>query len=281
MKKQLLSTENFSPLGRAPDECLIISKPMPEADFWLALLRVHLNDKAPCMQSDVTQVAFVYRLWAWFETHRKQAVQGAVAVVAIAFVVSFYLWRQGEKAVNLSQEFASTLYNEPDATTAYMSLATANPNTSVAPKALLVAAGNLFADGKYAEAQTQFEKFAHDYRDNQFISTALLGIAACLDAQGKTEAAISAYQDLITHYPTDVPVLEAKFALARIYESQGKLSQAAQLYEEVVHIGGMGTVGSEASARIQDLRAKLPATKSSSSSGANSHGTSTFDLKTP
>ncbi|HKI69109.1 MAG TPA: tetratricopeptide repeat protein [Verrucomicrobiae bacterium] len=230
------------------------------------------------MQSDVTQVAFFYRLWAWFESHRKQAVQGAVVVVIIAFGVSFYLWRQSEREASLSQKFAATLLTQPTATSEFLSLAKDNPDTSIAAHALLVAAGNLFAQGKYPEAQTEFQNFAQNYQGSQFTGAALLGIASCLEAQNKTDAAIAAYQNLITHYPNDISTLQAKFGLARLYESQNKLGQAVQLYEEVARSGGMGTIASEAAARAHDLRAKLPASSQPSNS---SSGTSTFDLKQP
>ena len=84
-----------------------------------------------------------------------------------------------------------------------MKVAATYPKSSAGARALLLAAGSLFTEGKYPEAKTQFERFTRDYPDSPFMGEALLGIAACLDAQGKTAEALAAYKDLIDRHPGD------------------------------------------------------------------------------
>ena len=51
---------------------------------------------------------------------------------------------------------------------------------------------------KYADAQTQFQKFLDAHPDSFFAAQAALGVAASLDAQGKTDLAAGAYQRVIS-----------------------------------------------------------------------------------
>jgi TolA-binding protein len=123
---------------------------------------------------------------------------------------------------------------------------------------LLLAGGNLFTEGKYSEAQAQFDKFTRDHHDSPFMGEALLGLGASLEAQGKTDAAIAAYKDVISRHPGESVVPDAKFALARLYEVQNKPELARDLYLEVERESRFSSKGIEAGMRIEDLMAKYP-----------------------
>src|SRR5438045_1441691 len=49
------------------------------------------------MESDVTQSALFYKLWAWAETHKKQVLGGAIAVVVVGLAAGLYLWWEDAK----------------------------------------------------------------------------------------------------------------------------------------------------------------------------------------
>ncbi len=140
----------------------------------------------------------------------------------------------------------------------YLKLAAAYPASSAAARALLRAAASLFIEGKYPEAQAQFQRFARDYRDNPYMGQAMLGIAACLDAEGKTDEAIAAYKSLIDHHPGENVIPQAKFALARLYEAQNKPELARPLFEDVARGDAYGSLGSEAGMRLEELKIKHP-----------------------
>src|SRR5262249_16734908 len=125
-------------------------------------------------------------------------------------------------------------------------------------RALLLAAGSLFTDGKFTDARPQFERFIREYQGSPFIGEALFGIASCFDAEGKTEQAANAYKDLITRHPNESFVPQAKFGLARIYEAQGKLEQARDLYQDVEHSAPFTALGNESGVRLEELIAKNP-----------------------
>ena len=180
-------------------------------------------------------------------------------------IVAFFLYRQneadiaaGEALSNVSLPQVTAAGSRADPAEAYLKVAAAYPNSRAGARALLLAAGSLFVDGKYPEAKTQFERFKRDYSDSPFMGEALLGIAACLDAQGKTREAMAAYKDLIDRHSGDSNVPQAKFALGRLYEAQNEPEQARNLFEEVERSDPYGSLGDEAGMRLEELKTKYP-----------------------
>ena len=217
------------------------------------------------MEHDVTQPAYVYRLLAWFETNKKQVLLAAVAVALVGFVVSFYLWRQGEKELAAGEALSNVLAtqalpgNAPkESPEPFLKVTSDYPNTSAGARALLDAGAALFSDAKYPEARAQFQRFLRDYSGSPFSGQALLGMAACFDAEGKTNDAVAAYKNLADQHPTENVAPQAKFALARIYESQNRIEQALGLYEELGRANPYNSLGAEAGMRAEELKLKYP-----------------------
>jgi len=218
------------------------------------------------MASDVAQLPLSHKLWAWIETNRKQALLGICGLVVLGLLIAFLVWQKGENEVAASEELSNIAVPilmgagpHTDVSGPYLKLAATHPKSSAGARALLLAAANLFVEGKYDQAKTQFEKFTREHHDSPFVADALLGIAACLDAQGTTNEAITAYNDLKERHSTATVIPQAKFALANLYEAQGKPEQARTLFEDVfAKAGPYGSLGSEAGMRAQELQIKYP-----------------------
>jgi tetratricopeptide (TPR) repeat protein len=216
------------------------------------------------MESEVVELPLWQRAWAWFEGNKRQALWGGGVLVAVGLVAALVLYRRNEADIAASEALSNiALERTPGASRgigadAYLKLAAAYANSRAGARALLLAAGSLFVEGKYAEAKTQFERFTREYSDSPFRSEALLGIAACLDAQGKTDGAVAAYRDLIEHHPAEQVLPQARFALARLYEAQNKPELARNLYEDVERSNPYGSLGSEAGMRLEELKIKYP-----------------------
>lgn len=215
------------------------------------------------MDSGAAQLPVTDRLQIWFGQNRTQALAALAIVVAVGLIVGFYLWYQGEKESRASEALTSvSIPTGPTPRTetadAYLKIAATYPKSTAAARAVLLAGGTLFVDGKYDQARAQFEKFTREYRDTTFMGEALLGIAACLDAENKTNEAIRAYKDLTEHHSGDPSVPQAKFALARLYEGQGQAELARPLFEDVARAEPYGSLGSEAGMRLEELKMKHP-----------------------
>jgi TolA-binding protein len=220
------------------------------------------------MESDAVQLPLSHKAWAWFEANKKQALLGAGAVVVVGLIVSFYIYRQDEQEVAASEALSrvevphmNNPKTTPDSPEAYLKVVAEYPKSRAASRALLLAAGNLFVQGKYAEAKGQFERFTRDYGNSPFMGQALLGIAASLDAQGKTDEAITAYKDLVDHHPGENTVPQARFALGRLYEVKGDVEKARNQFEEVARENQYSSIGSEAGMRLEELNVKHPQLK--------------------
>ena len=129
--------------------------------------------------------------------------------MVVGLIVAFVLYRADEADVAASEALSNvalpqmTGASRGDTADAYLKVAATYPGSRAGARALLLAAGGLFVEGKYAEAKTQFETFNREYASSPFRGEALLGIASCLDAQGKTNEAVTAYKDLIDRRPSD------------------------------------------------------------------------------
>lgn len=213
------------------------------------------------MQPQDATTLWFFKLWPWFEANAKRLAFGAAFVVLVAFVISFYSWRQGEKDADAGQALTQVAMN-PDSNQqadAYLKIAADYPGTRAGQRARLQGAAALFAQGKFADAQTQFQKFLEAYPDNTFASQAILGVAASLDAQGKTDQAADAYERTINLSSDPGTLIAAKFALAQIDDREGKKADALNLYEEVARLNPGGAFGSEAGLRAVELQMKSPA----------------------
>ena len=222
------------------------------------------------MQSqETTATDYLFKLWPWFEANSKRLAYGAAFVIIAVFVFSFYSYRQNQNEIAAGQALTqASTSNNGELADACLKVAADYSGTAAGQRALLQGAAALFTSGKYADAQTQFQKFLDTYPDNSLAPQAMLGVAASLDAQGKTDLAVSAYQRALGQ-PSDGNVAaSAKFALARLDEAQGKFAEASKLYQDVAHAFPNSSISSEAGLRAMELKMKLPATSAAPTSAA-------------
>jgi TolA-binding protein len=213
------------------------------------------------MESQETTAADVlFKLLPWFEANLKRLAYGAAFVLIAVFVFSFYSYRQNQTEIAAGQALTQVLVSPSSGglTDACLKIAAQYPGTQAGQRALLEAATTLFTTGKYADAQTQFQKFLDTYPDNFFTPQAMLGLATSLDAQGKGEPAFSAYQKAAGQATDSNVAATAKLALARIDEAQGKFADAAKIYADVARAYPNTSTGMEAGRRAMELKAKAP-----------------------
>ena len=135
------------------------------------------------MDTKVVQLSATDRLLAWYDENKQQAMLGALIVVLLGIGLGFFFWRTNEKDVASGQALtAVTLsYTGPGgglrsgASDQLLKVANDYPGSKAGSRALLLAAGNLYVDGKYDEARKQFERFTREYKDSTFMGEALLG----------------------------------------------------------------------------------------------------------
>jgi len=206
---------------------------------------------------DATTVWF-FKLWPWIEDNKKRIVV-AIAIIIVAATVFYFVSSQREqRQIDAGKAMTdAVIANEGNQLADnYLKISANYPATLAGNRALLQAAAALFAAGRYADAQAQFQKFLDAHPDGASSDQAALGVAASLDAQGKEDPAVAAYQRVVNSSSDTMTVSVAKIATARIYESEGKLKEALAFYEDVARANPNGSLGSEAALRAMELKTK-------------------------
>lgn len=201
------------------------------------------------MDSHATQSA-LYNFIGWADKNKKQLIVAVAAIALIVIIVlgkSAYSDSQEKKASEALSELRppQTSPNSPGSIPSqeYLRLADVNAKTSASERALLLAGGALFAESKYTEAFSRFEKFISEHSDSPLRAEATIGAAASLDAQGKIAEATTRYKEVTDRFAGSPSAMQAKFALARLYEAQGKPDLALKFYEDVQKEDPQGSLG--------------------------------------
>jgi TolA-binding protein len=217
---------------------------------------------------------YFFKLWPKIEANWIRIASGGGVIVVIALLISYYSWQRDQKEINagkaLTQLTMSAPRNAADSQQAglFLKIAGDNPGTVAGQRAWLLGAAMLFEAGKYADAQTEFQKFLTAHPGGLFAGQAALGVATSLDAQGKADSAADAYQRVISTSSDVTAASSARFALAQIDERQNKLTEAMKLYEDIMRNYPNSSLASEAGLREMELKAKLPSAPSATAPAA-------------
>ena len=217
------------------------------------------------MEPEQTQSNFLIDLLAWIEVNKRRLIMGGIALVVVWVVIYTYTYFKGQQEVTaeeaLSAVFKAPLGNPirslPDAA----GLLTVAERYAAAPagqRALLLAAGALFQQGKFAEAKEKFQKFSSQYPDSKVIPIAAYGVAACDDAMNNLDGALAGYQAVELKYPKDPVGTQAKLAIGIIQEAKNKPEEALKVYDQLAKSDSRSLWSSEAFSRRDLLLAKFP-----------------------
>jgi tetratricopeptide (TPR) repeat protein len=138
----------------------------------------------------------------------------------------------------------------------YLKIATDYPGSKAAARAVIEAAGVYYVQGRYADAQKQFDRISKEYPGSPWQAEAAMGIAGALEAQGRTAEALAKYDETRRRYANSTVVDNAKLSMARLYEQQNKPAEALKLYEELVKLAQANpysAIGNEAGMHMEEL----------------------------
>lgn len=217
------------------------------------------------MENKANTAVDTFTIIAWLHANQKRVAALAAAILIVGGGIGFYIWNGNHQEAMASEALSnlkSSLLgrdatNSPDPAP-YLKVASDYPGTSGAARATLIATGLLFDQGKYAEAQAQYEKFIQAHSDYPLVNEAAVGLAASLEAQGKTSEAIARYEEVAKRRETDSTSPQARSALARLYLAQNKPDSALKLYEELLKEGRNSSWNNEAELQRETLLTKHP-----------------------
>ena len=181
-----------------------------------------------------------FDLVTWFELNRVR-ILGTLGIVCVLVIVLMVV-RARRHSVATSASAALLALTPPTGPgqepapldpQKLLDLSRRFAGTRPAVQARLLASGQLFADGKFAEAQSEFAAVEEAQPNGPLLGSALLGVASSLDAQGRTSDAVTAYDRVISLFPSGAPALQARLAKARLIEGT-QPSQALGLLEDIL-----------------------------------------------
>ncbi len=217
------------------------------------------------MDTNIEESPAIFNLMTWLEKNKKLVVFGVVGIVVIAVIVASSKASKRDKEQKAGQELSRAMLapllnrtSQTESADGLLKVATSNSGTQAGEQALLLAGGALYGGGKFAEAQTTFERFGREHSGSELAPQALYGVGAALAAQGKLDEAGKSYKDVVDRYPNSQVAKQARYSLAGVMSAQGKLEQAATVYEEVARGDQGSSLGNEAAQRAEEIRAKLP-----------------------
>jgi predicted negative regulator of RcsB-dependent stress response len=207
----------------------------------------------------------MYEALAWLELNRKRVVAAGVGLLALIVIGYVYLWlREGKEAQASQALLALKVTAAPEAgekgasASDLLKVAADHGSTATAERAIWLAAGELYRQGRYAEAQPHFAKVLAADRRGLLAAMAALAVAACLDSQDKVDEALAAYGRVVADYPGTPSAGRAKLATATIHETRQQPQEALRLFDELSNARGFGSVSREAASRREALLKKHP-----------------------
>jgi TolA-binding protein len=201
---------------------------------------------------------------AWLEVNKKRLAIGALLALVVGFGVYVFNYMAQQKEQKASAALIDlhppVSTNEPPVpATAFLKITEDYAGTAAAERALILAAGAYFTEGKYTDAQNTFDRLLKEKPGSKWAPDAKFGIAASLESQGKRDEALAQYDMVTKAYKDSSVVNEAHLALARIYEAKNQPAEALKHYDELTHGGNMMTMrGQDAMMRRSQLLKKHP-----------------------
>ncbi len=217
------------------------------------------------MEPEKTESNFLIDLLAWIEVNKRRLITGGVVIVAGWVVIYTYTYFKGQQEV-AAEEAMSAVFKAPlgnpvrslPEPAGLLAVADRYASAPAGQRALLLAAGALFQQGKFPEAKEKFQKFSSQYADSKLVPIAAYGAAACEDAANNLDAALTAYQAVEQKYPKDPVATQAKLAIGVIHEAKNKPEEALKVYDQLAKVESRSLWSSEAFSRRDLLLAKFP-----------------------
>ena len=117
------------------------------------------------MEIQDAPAAYFFKLWPKIEANWIRIALGGGVIIAIALLISFYSWQRDQKEIVAGRALTELIMSVPRNAAAgqsadgFLKVAGDYPGTAAGQRAWLQGATLLFSGGRYADAQTQFQKF--------------------------------------------------------------------------------------------------------------------------
>jgi tetratricopeptide (TPR) repeat protein len=211
--------------------------------------------------------------WAhWAETHRREMLGGAIALVVLAagFFVYRGVSRGAEEEAARDYMMARQGYfagNYQLAVSDLQGFIDRHGGTPYADDALLFLGESQLQSGQPAEAVATLQKLLDEHGNSPLADNARRLLAVAYGQAGQLDQAVEMYREAIENAPFDEQKLQLHESLARLYETQSRKEEAVGEYQAIIELQPEGPAADEARREIAELSVQ-PLTEAASQSGA-------------
>ena len=213
--------------------------------------------------------------WAhWAETHRREMIGGAVALVVLlaGFFVYRGVSRGAEEEAARDYLMARQAYfagNYQLAVSDLQGFIDRYAGSGYVDDARLFLGESQLQAGQPAEAVATLETLLDDHGDSPLADNGRRLLAAAYAQAGQVDRAVETYREAIEDTPFDELKVQIHASLARLFESQSRPEEAVAEYQAILELTPEGPAADEARREIAELTVEpLTGAVGSSTGGA-------------
>lgn len=183
---------------------------------------------APETPAEPEELPLDLQLLDFWDKNKNLVIAGACAVVAgVAVYLAVDRWLEQKRETEGRALMSAKVDKD------FAAVASQYRGENAGAFALLLLADQQYQDGKYADAEKTYQRFAEEYPKHPMLDAAFYGMGAARESRGDYAGAISAYQR-VAETPNATHALDARFAVGRCAEAQQQWKRARQSYEDLI-----------------------------------------------
>ena len=181
---------------------------------------------------------------------------GAVAVIAVVMAINYFIESKEADRLKAAALLGDVLMveqgGEPgEAIRLAEELVSSYAGTPAAAQGTVLLANLHYAQGRYVEARTYYQRYLDNYEPLDVLAyAAQSGLGACLEAEGQLLAAAQHYEAYATQQAGTIREAMAQMEAARIYGLAGESDKQQALLEEVSRTFAQYPIAAQARAEL-------------------------------
>ena len=200
------------------------------------------SERRKLSKSELREDEFVEWIMEAVEYVKERArlfVGGAVAVIAVIVAINYFIEAKETDRLKAAALLGDVLMVEQggeqtEAIRLAEELVSAYAGTPAAAQGTIILANLYYAQGRYVEARTYYQRYLDNYEPLDVLAyAAQSGLGACLEAEGQFVAAAQHYETYAAQQAGTIREAMAQMEAARIYGLAGESGKQQTLLEQV------------------------------------------------
>ena len=218
-----------------------------------------LSERRKLSKSELREDEFVEWIMQAIEYVKERARLfggGAVAVIAVIMAINYFIESKEADRLKAAALLGDVLMVEQggelaEAIRLAEELVSSYVGTPAAAQGTVLLANIHYAQGRYAEARTYYQRYLDNYEPLDVLAyAAQSGLGACLEAEGQLLVAAQHYEAYAAQQAGTIREAMARMEAARIYGLAGESDKQQALLEEVSRTFAQYPIAAQARAEL-------------------------------